>query len=552
MTLTIKRRLQLYFVCFALLLLLTMALMMNHRLQSDFHHYLNEEKHQSLDALAERISQTYGSNPKKWQEFINQPNLFAQVVDGAFSQFSSQDLQPPSFPKPYTKPHHTHKPDLPPNLQHGQPHKFPKKPPNQQPPKNRPPNIFPSNLHLDIPVALLNTTGQAIHGQFIGDAENHFFSPVKDANGKTIAHFTLPKNTSFSSIQQQAYLSSFKRTLLMILVLSVLLSFLVAHFLANAFTQPIARLNHAVKALRNRKFDTHLLIRSQDEFGQLSQAFNQMIDKLAEYEAQQRKWLGNISHDLRTPVAVLKGEIDAVQDGIRQPTSETFDSLSQEIDSLSMMLDHFHQVAMQDIQQNSKSDSKKNSKPARPLSEQTPSKSETPDSEKQAITDKYMAENGIDPKPLLQQLAKRSEHSVNDTGLILKTDWHNTTAHIAMTELALTQIWQNLMQNSLRYTDAVRQDEYGQDAGQIVINTKVKKRQFILTWQDSAPSVPTELLDKLTEPLFRVEKSRNRAFAGSGLGLSIVKDIINQADGELHISQSKLGGLQVRVVLPLV
>lgn len=530
MKMPIKRRLQLYFMCFAVFLLLAMAGVVNHRIKSDFIDYLNDEKHQSLNNLAYAVQTRYASDPKKWQTFISTPPLFEQAVDQAFAHFVGLEGVDVPRPKP-PRPHLTdsHKPNAKPHHRPNHPRKRP-----------------------ILPIALENSNHELIYGRGVGKQETHFIAPVKDASGNVLAQFTLPKNTSFSGLQQQAYLSSLKRTLLIILAMGVLLSFVIAHLLAQAFTKPLSRLNQAVKALQNRNFDTRLPVESNDEFGQLSQAFNQMIDKLAEYEAQQRKWLGNISHDLRTPVAVLKGEIDAVQDGIRQPTAETFDSLSQEIDSLSMMLDHFHQVAMQDIQQNSKPDSEKNSKPARLLNEHTRSKIETPDNEKQAITDKYMAENGIDPKPLLQQLAKRSEHSVSDAGLTLKTDWHNTTAHIAMTELALTQICQNLMQNSLRYTNAVRQDEYGQDAGQIVINTTVKKRQFILTWQDSAPSVPTELLDKLTEPLFRVEKSRNRAFAGSGLGLSIVKDIVNQADGELHISQSELGGLQVRVVLPLV
>lgn len=512
---------------------------MNHQFKSAFIRYLNEEKHQSLDTLAVSISQRYAYDEKRWQQFVETPIFFEQAVNDAFTQFSSQDLQAPRRDRVSrlvdTKGmRQDNRRDAPLPFPPHKPHSRPTKIDTHQAPPYAKPDLKPNlssdhhqKMNLSIPIALLNAKGEVVHGRFVGRRDNHFFSDVKDADGQTIAQFSLPKNTTFSSVHQKAYLSSFNRTLWIVLVMGMLVSFLAAHLLASAFTKPIARLNFGVKALKNRNFDAYLAVNSQDELGQLSQAFNEMIDKLSEYETQQRTWLGNISHDLRTPVAVLSAEINAVLDGVRKPSQATFESLLQEIDSLSLMLDHFHQVAMKSI------------KHGKALDNGVPM-SETDASQHAQSTPLAQA---INPTPLLKQLIKRSKNSVSDAKLNFKTQLHNKDVMVNISELALMQIWQNLLQNSIRYTDA---------GGQIRVSTTIKNNRFILTWQDSAPSVPDDALNKLTERLFRVEQSRNRAFAGSGLGLSIIKDLVNEADGELQLSHSTLGGLEVKVSLLLI
>lgn len=460
-TLTINRRLQLYFTLFALTLLLTMAIVVNMRVKSDFIDYLNDEKHHSLNQLAKTLQNQYAHNEQHWRKLLSRPHLFGRVVDDAFSAFlpSSNTVDAPPLGK--TRP---------------------------PPPPTRP----------MLPVGLEDVNGHLLYGRGQASPNTHFFSPIKNASGDIIAQVTLPKNSRFSGVEQQAFLSAINRTLWVILALGCVLSLVLARILAKTFTQPIKQLNHAVTALKNRQFSTRIAVHREDEFGQLSHAFNDMMSKLETYESQQRTWLGHISHDLRTPVAVLKAEVDAVLDGVRTSNADTFASLAHEINSLSLMLDNFHQMAINDIQNTQHSP--------------------------------------LNPTPILHELARHSEHSCTQAGLTLHTHWDDTPTQLNISELALTQIWQNLMQNSLRYTQA---------DGAIHVETKTQKHHWILDWQDTAPSVTDEQLNQLTQPLFRAEQSRNRTFAGSGLGLSIVQDIITRAGGSIELKQSALGGLRV-------
>jgi two-component system sensor histidine kinase BaeS len=106
----------------------------------------------------------------------------------------------------------------------------------------------------------------------------------------------------------------------------------------------------------------------------------------------------------------------------------------------------------------------------------------------------------------------------------------------------LSQVFANLLQNSLRYTDA---------PGTIAISMRREGDWVLVEWQDSAPGVAAEELGRLTDRLYRVEGSRNRASGGSGLGLAIALAIVEGHGGTLTARASALGGLTIEVALPV-
>ncbi|WP_296404364.1 hypothetical protein [Psychrobacter sp.] len=225
-SLSIQRRLQLYFVCFAMFLLLTTTALVNHQVQSDFTTYLNAEKRQSLDALAENVQQNYATDPVKWQKFISQPDVYTKAINEAFASFTRRDfINEPNRPLPP----HLGKPPLDrgekrtseglevtgkPNNLVNQQHFSPPKPLRDHVPQRR------LNEPPILPVSLVDNENNLIFGRSIGNSDTHFLSPVTDSSGNVIATFVLPKNSEFSSLQQQAYLDSLKRTLWIILVIT--------------------------------------------------------------------------------------------------------------------------------------------------------------------------------------------------------------------------------------------------------------------------------------------------------------------------------------------
>jgi two-component system sensor histidine kinase BaeS len=107
-------------------------------------------------------------------------------------------------------------------------------------------------------------------------------------------------------------------------------------------------------------------------------------------------------------------------------------------------------------------------------------------------------------------------------------------------ETRLAQVFANLLQNSLRYTDA---------PGTIAIGLRSEANRVVIDWEDSAPGVPEGDLKRLTDRLYRVESSRNRASGGSGLGLAIAAAIVEGHGGTLTALPSALGGLKIEIAL---
>lgn len=106
----------------------------------------------------------------------------------------------------------------------------------------------------------------------------------------------------------------------------------------------------------------------------------------------------------------------------------------------------------------------------------------------------------------------------------------------------LKQLFTNLLENSYRYTHA---------NGQVNLIAQIEDQDLTLVLQDSAPSVPVEMHNKLFDRFFRVESSRNREHGGSGLGLALCKQIAEAHQGIVIASDSPLGGLKVTIRLPL-
>ena len=114
-------------------------------------------------------------------------------------------------------------------------------------------------------------------------------------------------------------------------------------------------------------------------------------------------------------------------------------------------------------------------------------------------------------------------------------------AMVLADETRLAQVFANLLQNTLRYTDS---------PGRLEVAVRREGRRIMVDWQDSSPGVAADELGRLTDRLFRVDASRSRAGGGSGLGLAIVKAIIDAHGGTFIARQSPLGGLWLEIALP--
>ena len=289
-------------------------------------------------------------------------------------------------------------------------------------------------------------------------------------------------------------------------IVSVLVAALVSLLLARMLLAPIQRIGRATHQLAAGQYHTRVTVDRHDELGQLADDFNRLATTLEKNETLRRELVADISHELRTPLAVLRGELEALQDGVRSLTPASIESLQHEVATLQQLITDLHELALADVG---------------------------------AMT--YRLQR-IDALAVLRQACQAYAERLAARPLQWQAELPDAPIWLQGDEQRLSQLFHNLLENTLRYTDP---------GGQVRLRARRQGNALHIDLEDSAPGVPTELLPRLFERLFRVEHSRNRDHGGSGLGLAICQRIVEAHGGQIRALPSALGGIHIQVILPL-
>ncbi|WP_163336375.1 ATP-binding protein [Desulfopila sp. IMCC35008] len=296
-----------------------------------------------------------------------------------------------------------------------------------------------------------------------------------------------------------------------VLVLVAVAGFLLAAGLSLPFshrmTRPIRQLAAGTRALASGRYETRIRVESGDELGQLSHDFNKLAEILEKNRKSRSSWFADISHELRTPLSILQGKIEALQDGVFCPDQEMLGTLHREVTHLGRLVDDLYQLSLSD----------------------------------QGAMSYYRVE--VEPCWALEQaldsLGNEREAKKLALEISIKVEGHIT---LFADNERLKQLFTNLLSNSIRYTD---------QGGVIRVTVESDHEKVTYNIEDSSPSVPAESMKKLFNRLYRVEGSRSRDLGGAGLGLSICRNIVTAHGGKIEAHPSPLGGLQIKVILPV-
>ena len=154
---------------------------------------------------------------------------------------------------------------------------------------------------------------------------------------------------NLSDIHQLVFVKQQKMALLLVAGAGLLIAVGISLPIAYRLTRPIRRLALATRDLSSGRYQTRIEVRSTDELGQLSQDFNGLAEILEKNQQARSQWVADISHELRTPLSILRGKMEALQDGIYPPTTEMFNSLHREILHLGMLVDDLYQLSLSDV-----------------------------------------------------------------------------------------------------------------------------------------------------------------------------------------------------------
>lgn len=355
------------------------------------------------------------------------------------------------------------------------------------------------------PTALINAQQQPVMGaQFPTLSENHIRVPVVVDDNTVGILVSLPRQ-QFTSVPETAFAQRQLRASWLIGAGSLMAALLVSALLARGLLAPVRRMVSAVHTLSNGDYTARLNESRTDELGRLMNNLDRLGTKLEHSQSSRRRWLADISHELRTPVTVLTGELQAIKDGIRPFDQTQADSLAQEVERLRLLIDDLYELSLSDI-----------------------------GGLRYTFAD-------VDLERMLQESHQQWQARCSQQELTLSLSTPGPV-HVNADAQRLNQVLRNLFNNSLAYT---------REPGRIDITLKTTGKQATLTLDDSPPGISDEDCERLFEPLFRAENSRSRRTGGTGLGLAICRNVIEAHGGHITASQSPLGGLSIRLDIPL-
>ncbi|MFT6926128.1 MAG: two-component system sensor histidine kinase BaeS [Psychromonas sp.] len=465
MRLTLFRKLFISLLLISSIMMVGMALLINNSFQTGLQDYLNQREIEKMQVIAEQVSQYY-SPENDWQIIRERPDLWTNLLKQVGE----------------------HSPRGRPNSRRA------------QEPLLINPRVFLLNvqgeavLHRARKIKQHNEGGEFIKVPIILDEQNIGWIAIiqkEMITGKLTKSFFKQQLNNFYWIAAWA----------------ALFSFVVAALLVRHFLHPLKNLDHSVQALQSGDFNYQIQVKGQDELAELSKTFNKLTKTLKLQKRSREQWIADISHELRTPIAVLVSEIEAIEDGIRKPEPKYIKSLHEQVMNLSRLVDDLYQLSLSDA----------------------------------GVLTKTAEQ--VNLTCLLDNIANQNELRLAEKNIHLQRCYDSSQATLLQADPnALSQLILNLFENSYRYTDP---------DGKLKLTLSQRLNTVELIIEDSAPAVPDDALPKLFERLFRVDKSRSRANGGSGLGLSICQNIVKAHGGSIYANHSALGGLQIKITLPV-
>lgn len=293
--------------------------------------------------------------------------------------------------------------------------------------------------------------------------------------------------------------NNFRRAVNESLVLSTIAAsiaaVLVSIFVSRQVIAPIRRIMVASQRIAEGEYGERVQIpggvfnRGLDELGQLSVSFNQMAGKLENAECLRQQLIGDIAHELRTPLSTIKGYMEGLMDEVLPAKDETYLQVHQEAERLQRLVDD-----LQDLNR-----------------------------VEAGVIGLNLQE--ISPGQLIDTALLRLERQFEEKGVTVKAELEDGLPGLQADPDRIGQVLLNVIGNSLQYTPS---------GGEVTVSAYGKGEQVVIEIADTGIGISADDLPRIFTRFFRADKSRSRAGGGSGIGLTIAKHLVEAHGGDIQ------------------
>ncbi len=341
----------------------------------------------------------------------------------------------------------------------------------------------------------------AMHRQMMGSGP---LGPPKEmpvvVAGTTVGTAIIREPSPGLLPQDLSFRSAVNRLLLIGGLLAGLIALVLGVVLARRATAPARELTRAARDLAAGDRSRRVAFEAPDELGEMAVAFNAMADTIEEEDRLRRMFAADVAHELRTPLAILRTQVEGLQDGVVEPSSRELASLHDETLRLARLV--------ADLETLASADAAGFSQERRP----------------------------IDLRPVVLQAAREFEGAYEAEEVRLSVDAHDVGVEADATRIH--QVVSNLLSNALKFTPA---------GGEVRLELSEEDGTAIISVADSGPGIPSDELPQVFDRFFRGKGSRAR---GSGIGLTVARELVRAHEGEIGVESEPGSGTTFTVRLP--
>lgn len=305
--------------------------------------------------------------------------------------------------------------------------------------------------------------------------------------------------------QDEIFRSTINRSIVLTMILTGIISFMVAFVFARRFSAPITEMSQTAKDMTSGNLESRVHELPTDELGELGMSLNQLAERLSTIEQLRKKMTADVAHDLRTPLATLRSHLEGMIDQVIPSTKENLESLLEETNRLTALVEDLQEIALSD---------------------------------KAIHNFQY---EPIDLSAFLNDTVYRFEPLFKAKNLKLQF----TESQPCMIETdhdALSKILDNLLSNALKFTSSGKRVE---------LNLEVDSDWAVIHVIDQGVGISATDLPYIFERFYRTDRSRNRESGGFGLGLTIVNELTKALGGTISVKSNLGEGSIFTIKLPL-
>ncbi len=344
-------------------------------------------------------------------------------------------------------------------------------------------------------------------GGHIEEGELEYAIPL-EVGGQEVGYLLADGGMLFTSENERALLTRLNGAAFTAAVIAGGVSLILALLLSYSLVRPVRDLTKAASQMAQGDLSQRVRVRGDKSLATLGKAFNRMAASLQQAGERRRALTADIAHELRTPLAVQRAHLEALQDGIYDLTSENLLPIEEQNRALTRLVEDLRTLALADGGQ---------------------------------LT---LERTSTDIAALLERSISRFDPQAGSHGVEIHLSPMEMPAFVDIDPQRVEQILNNLLNNALRYTP---------EGGQICVQCTVDSGQSLLvTVRDTGPGIPEKSLPHIFERFYKADRSRTSAEGGStGLGLSIAQKLAQAHGGDITAENQPEGGAVFTLRIPI-